>query len=41
MGLFVDFCVFTRFYQFLNDVLTKLFCFDLQDNFMSTSKVGD
>ena len=37
MGLFVDFCVFTCFYQFLHDVLIKLFCFDLQNNFMSTS----
>ena len=28
MGLFVDFCVFTCFYQCLHDVLIKLFCFD-------------
>ena len=26
IGLFVDFCVFTCFYQFLHDVLIKLFC---------------
>ena len=25
MGLFVDFCIFTCFYQFLQDVLIKLF----------------
>ena len=37
MGLFDDFCVFTRFYQFLHDLLIKLFCFKLQNNFMSTS----
>ena len=37
MGLFVDFCVFTCFYQFLHDVLIKLLCFDLQNNFMITS----
>ena len=36
-GLFVDFCVFTCFYQFLHDVIIKLFCFDLQNNFMITS----
>ena len=27
-GLFVDLCVFTCFYQFLHDVIIKLFCFD-------------
>jgi hypothetical protein len=37
MGLFVDFCVFTCFYQFLHDVLIKLFCFGMQNNFVSTS----
>ena len=37
MTLFVDFCVFTCFYQFLHDVLIKLFCFDLQNNFMIRS----
>ena len=26
LGLFVDFCVFTCFYQFLHDVIIKLFC---------------
>ena len=36
-GLFVDLCVFTCFYQFLHDVIIKLFCFDLQNNFMITS----
>ena len=36
MWLFVDFCVFPFFYQFLHDVIIKLFCFDLQNNFMIT-----
>jgi hypothetical protein len=35
-GLFVDFCVFTGYYQFLHDVIIKLFCFDLQNNIMIT-----
>ena len=38
MGLFVDFCVFTCFYQFLHDVLIKLFCLDLQNNKQSHVK---
>ena len=29
IGLFVEFCVFPCFYQFLHDVIIK-FCFDLQ-----------
>ena len=36
IGLFVDFCVFTCFYQFLNDVIIKLFCLDLHNNIMIT-----
>ena len=35
--LFVNFCVFTCFYQFLHDVIITLFCFDLQNNFMIKS----
>ena len=35
IGLFVDFCEFTCFYQFLHDVLIKLFCRSKQNNFMS------
>ena len=31
MGLFVDLAEFTCFYQFLHDVIIKLFCFDLQN----------
>ena len=30
-------CVDLCFYQFLHDVTMKLFCFDLQNNFMITS----
>ena len=37
IGLFVDLAEFPRFYQFLHDVIIKLFCFDLQNNFMITS----
>ena len=37
IGLFVDLAEFTCFYQFLHDVIIKLFCFDLQNNFMITS----
>ena len=37
MGLFVDLAEFTCFYQFLQDVIIKFFCFDLQNNFMITS----
>ena len=37
IGLFVDFCVFTCFCQFLHDMIIKLFCFDLQNNIMITS----
>ena len=37
IGFSVDFCVFTCFYQFLHDVLNKLVCFDLQNNFMIRS----
>ena len=37
LGLFVDFCVFTCFYQFLHDVIIKLFCRSKQNNFMITS----
>ena len=29
MGLFVDLAEFTCFYQFLHDVIIKMFCFDL------------
>ena len=36
MGLFAGFCVLTCFYQLLHDVLIQLFCFDLENNFMST-----
>ena len=36
IGLFVDFCVFTYFYKFLHHVILKLFCSDLQNNFMIT-----
>ena len=36
IGLFVDFCVFTCFYQFMHDVLIKLFCRS-KNNFKSTS----
>ena len=35
--LFVDFYVYTCFYQFLHEVLIKLFCRSKQNNFMSTS----
>ena len=37
IGLFVDFCLFTCFYRFLQDVLTKLFGRSKQNNFMRTS----
>ena len=33
IGLFIDLSVFTSFYQLLHDVIIKLFCFDLQNNF--------
>ena len=35
--LFVNFCVFTCFYQFLHDMTIKLFCISKQNNFMITS----
>ena len=31
---FVDFCAFTCFYQFLHDVLIKLFCCDLRSSIL-------
>ena len=37
MRLFVDLAEFTCFYQFLHELLIKLFCFDLQNNLMSSS----
>ena len=37
IGLFLAFCVFSCFYQFLHDVIIKLFLFGLQNNFMITS----
>jgi hypothetical protein len=37
MGLFVDLAEFPWISQFLHDVMIKLFCFDLQNNFMITS----
>ena len=37
MRLFIDLAEFTYFYQFLHDVIIKLFCFDLQNNFLITS----
>ena len=37
IGLFVDLAEFPCFYQFLHDVIKKLFCFDLQNNFMITT----
>ena len=37
IGLFVDFCIFTCFYQFLHDVIIILFCRSKQNNFMITS----
>ena len=36
IGLFVDFCVFSCFYQFLHDVIIILFCRSKQNNFMIT-----
>ena len=39
--LFVDLAEFPYSYQFLHDVIIKLFCFDLQNNFMiTTGKTG-
>ena len=35
IGLFVDLDEFPSFYQFLHDVIIKLFCFDLLNNFLS------
>ena len=35
MGLFVDLAEFTSFYQFLHDVIIKLFRRSKQNNFMS------
>ena len=35
--LFVDLAEFPYSYQFLHDVIIKLFCFDLQNNFMITT----
>ena len=37
IGLFVDFCAFTCFYQLLPDVIIILFCRSKQNNFMITS----
>ena len=37
IGLFVDFCVFPCFYQFLHDLIIKLFCRSKQNNFMIRS----
>ena len=37
MGLFVDFCVFTWIWLNLPDQNLKLFCFDVQNNFMFQS----
>ena len=37
IGLFVDFCEFTCFYQFLHNFITKRFCRSKQNNFMCTS----
>ena len=37
IGLFTDFCVVTCFYQFLHNVIIKLFCRSKQNNFMSTT----
>ena len=37
MGLFVDFCVFTWIWLNLPDQNLRLFCFDVQNNFMFTS----
>ena len=36
IGLFVDLAEFTCFYQFLHDVIIKLFCLHLQNNFIIT-----
>ena len=38
IGLFDDLPEFPCFYQFLYDVIIKLFCFDLQNNFTRTGK---
>ena len=37
IGLFVDLAEFPCFYKFLHDVIIKLFCFDLQNNFLIIS----
>ena len=37
IGLFVDLAEFPWILQFLHDVIMKLFCFDLQNNFLITS----
>ena len=37
MGLFVDLAEFTCFYQFLHDLIIKLFCRSKQNNYLITS----